>query len=269
MIVPSGKENSLFTPADVQALAADIYAQHERREIFRPIPDLIPTVSDAHDVQDAYVALLLKKFQTHIGGYKVALTSKQTRDWLKVYEPAAGQVLATRIHASPHTVTVADYVRFSVETEVCVVLDKDMSGPCTPAEVRANVRSLHCAYELVEDRGADMTKIDAKSLASDNSWNAGIVIGPAAAKDTDLINLRGSLKVNGVLTHQGTTAETMSGDPLDAVVWLVQHLGKRGKALKAGQPVMTGSIIQSQFLGAGNTLEFAMDGMPPVHLTLV
>jgi hypothetical protein len=32
---------------------------------------------------------------------------------------------------------------------------------------------------------------------------------------------------------------------------------------------MTGSIIQSQFLGAGITLEFAMDGMPPVHLKLI
>ena len=259
----------MLTPADVEALAADLYAQHERREPFRPIPHLIPTVADAHDVQEAYVALLLKKFNTTVGGYKVALTSKQTRDWLKVYEPCAGQVLATRIHGSPHTERVSDYVRFSAETEVCAILDTDMSGPCTSADVRKNLRSLHCAYELVEDRGADMTRIDAKSLASDNSWNAGIVIGPAASKDTDLTNLRGVLKVNGVATQQGTTAETMGGDPLEAVVWLVQHLGKRGKALKAGQPVLTGSIIQSQFLGAGDTLEFAMDGMPPVHLRLV
>ncbi len=259
----------MLTPAEVEALAAGLYAQHERGEVFRPIPDLIPTVSDAHDVQEAYVAMLLKKHRTTVGGYKVALTSKQTRDWLKVYEPAAGQVLATRIHTSPHTVRVADYVRFSAETEVCAVLDKDMSGPCTSADVRRNLRSLHCAYELIEDRGADMTRIDAKSLASDNSWNAGIVIGPAAPKETNLTHLRGALKVNGVLTHEGTTAETMGGDPLEAVVWLIQHLGKRGKTLKAGEPVLTGSIIQSQFLGAGNVLEFAMEGMPPVHLTLV
>jgi len=226
-------------------------------------------VDDAHDVQEAYVRLLTKKFVTGVGGYKVALTSKQTRDWLKVYEPCAGQVLATRIYTSPHTVRVADYVRFSAETEVCAVLDKDMSGPCTAADVRKNLRSLHCAFELVEDRGADMTKIDARSLASDNSWNAGIVIGPAASKDVNLTNLRGALKINGGITHQGTTSETMGGDPLESVAWLVGHLGKRGKALKAGEPVMTGSIIQSQFLGGGTSIEFAMDGMPPVHLKIV
>lgn len=250
----------------IATLAADIFAQHERREIFRAIPDLIPTVDDAHDVQEAYVQLLLAKFSTTVGGYKVALTSKQTRDWLKVYEPCAGCVLATRIHAAPHTVKVADYVRFSVEPEVCVVLDRDMAGPCTTDDVRRNVRSLHCAYELVEDRGADLTKLDARSLASDNSWNAGLVMGPAAAADLNLRNRRGYLKVNGVQTQEGTTAETMSGDPLDAVAWLVQHLGKRGQALKAGQPVLTGSIVQSQFIAAGNTLEFTVDGMPPVTL---
>ncbi|MGE4063794.1 MAG: 2-keto-4-pentenoate hydratase [Rhodospirillaceae bacterium] len=259
----------MLNQAELEAIAAEIFAQHENREVFRPIPDRIPTVSDAHDVQEAYVGMLLKKYGTKVGGYKVALTSKQTRDWLKVYEPCAGQVLATRIYTSPHTVSIADFVRFSLEPEVCAVLDKDMSGPCTPADVRRNLRSLHSAFELVEDRSADMTRMDAKSLASDNSWNAGIVIGPAASKDIDLTNRRGALKINGGITHQGTTSETMGGDPLESVAWLVAHLGKRGKVLRAGEPVLTGSITQSQFLGAGITAEFAMDGMPPVQIKIV
>ncbi len=259
----------MFNQTEVDRLAAEIFSQHEHREHFRPIPDRIPTVADAHDVQEAYVGLLLKKYGTTVGGYKVALTSKQTRDWLKVYEPCAGQVLATRIYRSPHTVRLTDFVRFSAEPEVCAILDKDMSGPCTAADVRRNLRSLHCAFELVEDRSADMTKMDAKSLASDNSWNAGIVIGPPASKDINLTNLRGALKINGGITHQGTTTETMGGDPLESVAWLVGHLGKRGRPLKAGEPVMTGSITQSQFLGAGISAEFAMDGMPPVQLKIV
>jgi 2-oxo-3-hexenedioate decarboxylase/2-keto-4-pentenoate hydratase len=134
--------------------------------------------------------------------------------------------------------------------------------------VRKNLRSLHCAFELVEDRSADLSKLDAKSLASDNSWNGGLVIGPAASKDIDLANRKGALKINGGITHQGTTAETMGGNPLESVAWLVGHLGKRGKSLKAGQPVLTGSITQSMFLGGGTIAEFAMEGMPPVQLKL-
>lgn len=259
----------MLSEAEVQALAADIFSQHERREIFKAIPERIPTVSDAQDIQDAYVDLLLKKYHTTVGGYKVALTSKRVRDWLKVYEPCCGQVLASRIYTSPHSERVSDYVRFSAETEVCAVLDKDMGGPCTAADVRKNLRSLHCSYELVEDRGADMNRMDARSLASDNSWNAGIVIGPPGPTDIDFNNRKGTLKVNGVVTQEGTTAESMGGDPLEAVVWLATYLGKRGRVIKAGQPVMTGTIVQSQFLKAGDALEFAMEGMPPVFLNLI
>ncbi len=259
----------MLAQSDVQALARDIFDQHERREIFKAIPERIPTVDDAHDIQDAYVALLCAKFKTTVGGYKIALSSKQTRDWLGIHEPAAGQVLANRIHTSPHTVKVADYVRFSAELETCVVLDKDMAGPVTVEDVRRNLRSIHSSYELIEDRAADLTKLDAKSLASDNSWNAGIVIGPPAPLDLDLANRPGTLKVNGVLTERGTTAETIGGDPLAVVAWLAGHFGKRGQTIKAGYPIITGSIVKSQFYGAGNVLEFAMDGMPPVILNLV
>ena len=259
----------MLNRAEVDAIAADIFAQHEARTIFKAIPERIPTMDDAQDIQDAYVALLCKAQNTTVAGYKIALSSKQTRDWLKIHEPAAGQVLANRIHGSGHTVKIADFVRFSLETEVCVVLDEDMSGPCTIADVRANMRSVHCAYELIEDRAADLTKMDARSLASDNSWNAGIVIGPPGRLDLNFTNRPGSLKVNGVVTQSGTTAETMGGDPLEAVVWLAGHFGKRGRAIKAGEPVITGSIVKSQFLGAGNVVEFAMDGMPPVIMNLV
>jgi 2-keto-4-pentenoate hydratase len=53
------------------------------------------------------------------------------------------------------------------------------------------------------------------------------------------------------------------------VVWLAGHFGKRGQCIKAGHPVITGSIVKSQFIGPGNVLEFAIDGMPPVILNLV
>lgn len=161
----------MLSPTEVQSLAADIFAQHERRETFKPIPDRIPTVADAQDVQDAYVDLLLKKYRTTVGGYKVALTSKRVRDWLKVYEPCArpGPGLA-HLSIAPHG-TCARIPRPLLRRDRSLrgAGIRDMGGPCTVADVRRNLRSLHCAYELVEDRGADMNKMDARSLASDNS----------------------------------------------------------------------------------------------------
>jgi 2-keto-4-pentenoate hydratase len=260
----------MLSQSEIDSVARDLIAQHDRREIFVNFPDRVPTIADADTVQDAYVALLCDKLGTHVGGYKIALTSKSTRDWLKIDHPCAGQVLANRIHASPHTQPISDYVRFSIETEICVVMDHDMAGEYTVDEIRRNVRSLHCAYELVEDRGADLTCLDARSLVSDNSWNGGIVVGPAADDPMlDLNDRAGRLKVNGVVTKEGTTRETMGGNPLVVVAWLAGHLGRRGKVLKAGMPVITGSIIETQFPVAGDVLVFEVDGMKPVELRVV
>jgi 2-keto-4-pentenoate hydratase len=260
---------NVLSQTEINVIAADLFRQHEQREAFKPFPDRIPTVDDAHEVQNRYVRMLLDKERATIGGYKIALTGQKMRDWLKITEPCAGKVLSSRIYDSPYEARVSDYVRFSFETEVCVVLDREMSGPCTIADVQKNLRSLHCAYELIEDRCADLTKLDVKSLVSDNSWNAGVVLGAAGPTNLDLANRRGWLKVNGALSHEGTTALTMGGNPLAVVAWLSQDLAKRGESIKPGQLVMTGSIIQTQFVGAGNTLEFSVEGLPPVELRLI
>jgi 2-keto-4-pentenoate hydratase len=261
-------EGSMLNSANIQAIATELMGQHARKETFVNFPDRVPTLDDANDVQDAYVAMLCDAQGTSVGGYKIALTSKSTRDWLKIDHPCAGQVLANRIHQSPFTVHLSDYVRFSMETEICIVLDKDMAGDCTIEDVRRNLRSIHCSYELVEDRGADLTCLDARSLVSDNSWNGGIVMGPPGPTDLVLENRAGRLRVNGVVTKEGTTRETMGGNPLFVVAWLAGHLGKRGKVLKAGMPVITGSIIETQFPVAGDVLVFEVDGMPPVELRI-
>jgi 2-keto-4-pentenoate hydratase len=256
----------MLSRSEIDVIAHDLIGQHARRETFVNFPERVPTMDDANDVQDAYVALLCRAFATEVGGYKIALTSKSTRDWLKIDHPCAGQVLGNRIHASPHTARLSDYVRFSIETEICVVLDRDMSGDCSVEEVRRNVRSVHCAYELVEDRGADLTQLDARSLVSDNSWTGGIVVGPAAPAGLDLTNRAGRLRVNGRVAKEGTTRDTMGGDPLVVMAWMIGHLGRRGKTLRAGMPVITGSIIETQFPASGDALSFEIDGMPPVEL---
>jgi 2-keto-4-pentenoate hydratase len=53
------------------------------------------------------------------------------------------------------------------------------------------------------------------------------------------------------------------------MAWLIGHLGRRGKVLKAGMPVITGSIIETQFPVAGDVLSFEVDGMPPCELRVV
>ncbi len=249
-----------------EAVARDLFNQHEARERFVAFPDRIDSQEGAYAVQDALVPMLVKKYGTKVAGYKIALTSKQTQEWLKINQPCSGQILANRVHQSPFTTKISDWMNFGIETEVCVVLDRDLPAECSFEEVQKSLRSVHCAYELVEDRCADLTKLDPKSLVADNSWNGGIVMGPGTAPNFDLSKRAGRLKVNGKVVHEGTTEETMGGNPINVVMWLARNLGTRGMQIKAGDVIITGSIIATQFSKAGETLVFDVDGIPPVEL---
>ena len=77
------------------------------------------------------------------------------------------------------------------------------------------------------------------------------------------------MRVNGKVVKEGTTAETIGGNPLFVISWLAGHLAKHGKVLKAGMPVITGSIIETWFPVAGDVLSFDVDDMEPVVLKLV
>jgi len=255
----------MLSASQIDSAGVDLLRQHEQREKFRSLPSTV-TIQDAQHIQNAYVGKLLSKFSADVVGYKVALTTKQIREWLKIHEPACGQILSNRVHSSPFVVNQSDYVRLSVETEICIVLDGDMSGPCTVDEVQENLRSVHCAYELVEDRGADLAKLDVISLTADNCWNAGAVIGPPGDPGLDLTGRQGQLWVNNLLVATGNTDECLNGNPLYVVAWLAEYLGRTGHSIKAGQPVMTGSIMQSQFLQRGDRAVFLVEGLDSVEL---
>ena len=249
-----------------KTIAHYLFEQHEARERFIAFPDRIDSQEDAYAVQDELVPMFVKKYGTEVGGYKIALTSKQTQEWLKINQPCSGQILSNRVHQSPFTTKISDWMNFGIETEICVVLDRDLPSECSFEEVQESLRSVHCAYELVEDRCADLTTLDPKSLVADNSWNGGIVMGPGITPDIDLSKRSGRLKVNGKVLHEGTTEETMGGNPINVVMWLARNLGARGKQIKAGNVIITGSIIATQFPKAGETLVFDVDGIPPVEL---
>ena len=107
--------------------------------------------------------------------------------------------------------------------------------------------------------------MNAISLIADNSWNAAVVLGAAGDAALDLSARVGTLTCNGEVIAEGSTKDAI-GHTLDMVVWLADHLGRRGKQLKAGQLVMTGSLIPPIFPKAGETYVFNVEDLALAEL---
>jgi 2-keto-4-pentenoate hydratase len=240
-----------------QRAAEKLFAAHKANLRFEPLgpPEAPATIADAYDIQDRYVALLR---QAHGGeaGYKVGLTSAAMQAFCGIDHPIAGVVLAKRMHRSGVTVRRSDFGRLGLEFEIAVRIKSDVPViPCTADMIGPHIGGVGAAVELVDDRGADYAKLDVLTLVADNSWNGGIVLSEFATTWPDLESVLGRATKDRAAIGEGHGRDIL-GHPFHSVAWLATQLASRGVGLKAGQVVMTGSVMKTVFPEADANYRF-------------
>jgi 2-keto-4-pentenoate hydratase len=260
----------------IQRAARFLCEEHHARQPFAPLPaTLAPrTVDEAYAVQEAFHALMTE-VHGPVAGYKIALTTPVMQQMVGFYTPIAGAILAGTIHATPVALRRADYGRLGVESEVAVRLGADLpaaKAPYSRDQVADAVATVMPAFELVDDRQADYAQLAAQvlTLIADNAWNAGIVLG-APRRDwhaVDLSAARGVMVINGAVVGEGRGHDVM-GHPFEALLWLVNMLAQQGKGLTQGMIVMTGSLVATKFVKAGDTVSLSVEGLGEVRVSMV
>jgi 2-keto-4-pentenoate hydratase len=233
-----------------QRAAEKLLGAHKANLRFEPLkpPEGPAAIADAYDIQERYVALLRPAHGTD-AGYKVGLTSAAMQAFCGIDHPIGGVVLAKRVHRSGVTVRRSDYGRLGLEFEIAVRIASDVLGkdtPYTADTIRPHIGGVGAAVELVDDRNADYTKLDVLTLVADNSWNGGIVLSEFATTWPDLENVLGRATKDGAAIGEGHGRDIL-GHPFHSVAWLAMQLASRGVGLKAGQVVMTGSVMKTVF----------------------
>jgi 2-keto-4-pentenoate hydratase len=227
------------------------------------------TIADAYNIQQKFVALLRSEHGDTIG-YKVGLTSAPMQKFCGIDHPIAGVVLATRRHASGATVRRADSGRLGLEFEIAVRFKSDLAvtaKPYTAATIEPHIGGVCAAVELVDDRNADYATLDVRALVADNSWNGGIVVSEFVTQWPDLANVLGTATKGGVPIGEGHGRDIL-GHPFNSVAWLATHLASRGEGLKAGQIVMTGSVLKTVFPTEDGDYGFSLDRIGSVGISV-
>jgi 2-keto-4-pentenoate hydratase len=246
---------------------------HERRAPFAPLPaELAPkSLEDAYAIQDRFVALRADRLGA-IAGYKIALSSAEMQRFVGVKEPQAGVMLESTLRRSPARVRAADYVHLIVEFEIAVRMAADLpaaDAPYTRATVARYVGAVMPAIEIADDRNADYSQLARHplELIADNGWNEGAVLGVPVEdwKAIDLGAVRGVATINGKVVGEGVGAAAL-GHPLDAVVWIANHLAAHRRGLVFRDVVITGSIITTKTVQPGDLVRFEVERLGSVEL---
>jgi 2-keto-4-pentenoate hydratase len=257
----------MLTTETIDAAARTCLDMHRARARYRPLEAELRAapLEEAYRIQDALHRLMSGAGRGRIAGWKIALTSKAMQQMTGVDQPAAGAIFSTVVHASPARLELGAYHHLGLEFEVAVRLARDLppsGGPWTRASVADRVEACLPAFELVEDGLADYKTLDAFTLVAQNTWNGGVVLGPAvtAWHAIDLERAATRCWINGEPAGEGRAGDAL-GHPFEAVAWLANLLNGRGRMLERGMIVMTGSSITTRFPAPGDRVRFAIDGL--------
>lgn len=251
---------------DAAAAARFIADAHRERRPYVNLPEHLapPTVADAYAAQEALRSLWVPLYGP-VAGLKIATTTKVMQALMGIDHPCGGMLYQGRIHATGVTLKLADYMHLVVEAELAVRVSRTLDKgprPYTAQSAREAVAEVMPAFELIEDRNAHYKSTKAHTLIADNAWNAGIVLGKAVAvaPTLELNGLKGRLAINGAAAGEGLT-----DDPMGALAWCANLAADRGRPLERGQVVITGSVIATFPVVAGDALRFEIAGLGTVE----
>ena len=229
------------------------------------------------NLQEAYAAQnrfleLSSTGSPPIAGYKIAVTSQVIQELVGISHPCLGMIRSGSVQTSPANLPESAFQNVAIECEIAFTLKSDLDvarGTQHRASVITLIESCHPAFEVLDDRHADYSKMDALSLIADNCWCAGAVLGPAITdwQSLELDQLTGTLEINGKAVGRGVTRDAL-GHPLEGLAWIANTLAEQGKKLEAGMTVITGSIIATEFLSGGDTAVFEVERLGRTALSL-
>ena len=233
-----------------------------------PLADSRITESVAYYVQYKFLTEL--EPEEVVAGHKVALTTKASRDHLGVHEPCYGHILDRCVYPSDADVPIGNLTAPHIEAEIAFVLGEDLRGPgVTSVDVMRATLGVLPSLELV-DLKVQGEGIRATDVIVHNALHGGLVVGsrlcPLEALDLQYEGV--TVELNGQLHGSGTGFEVM-GNPINPVVWLANKLAEFGDYLRAGETIISGSMVTPAQLEPGNFVKVTYSRMGSVGARFV
>jgi 2-oxopent-4-enoate/cis-2-oxohex-4-enoate hydratase len=182
---------------------------------------------------------------------------------LGVHQPDFGFLTDVMAYPNGANITVAgNLIQPRAEAEIGFKLKADLQGPgVTEADVLAATECIMPCFEIVDSRIQDWN-IQIQDTIADNASCGVYVLGDANAdpNEHDLPNLKITVWKNGALLSEGL-GSAVQGNPLTAVAWLANTLGRFGIPFKAGEVILSGSLVPLEPVVAGDKMEMELHGI--------
>lgn len=241
-----------------------LYAALRARTTIAPLTGQAPdiTIEDAYQVSVHFLERRLADGESMIGK-KIGVTSRVVMDMLDVRQPDFGFLTDAMVYGNNAEVPAAStLIQPKAEGEIAFILKRDLKGPgITNADVIAATDFVMPCFEIVDSRIRDW-QIKIEDTVADNASCGAIVLGDKAVSplDVDLTTCGIVVELNGEIISTGAGAAAM-GSPVNCVAWLANMLGRFDMELKAGEVILSGSLVPLQPVTAGDSMHLEIGGI--------
>jgi 2-oxo-3-hexenedioate decarboxylase/2-keto-4-pentenoate hydratase len=256
----------------ISQAAARIVAARDRRAVLGPLPAACRPAgeADGYAVQEAVHRRLAEAGRGEPAGWKLGCTTPVMQDLVGVEGATYGAMAATGLYHGDRSFRLAAFRRPGVECEIAVRLDRRLGPDGAPFDrgaVAGAVGACMVAAEVVDDRYSDFKSIGAPTLIADDFFHAAAVLGRPVEdwRGLDLAAVAGRTLVDGREAGRGVGADAL-GHPLDALAWLADRLAARGRGLRPGEVVLTGSLVATQWLAGPAVVEVEIEALGRLRL---
>lgn len=247
-----------------EALGDELYQALSNQQTLTPFTDREAdiTIDDAYYISLRMVSRRVDAGETIIGK-KIGVTSKVVQEMLGVHQPDFGFLTNNMEYPNGADIPVAgNLIQPRAEAEIGFRLKKDLVGPgVTEADVLDATDYIMPCFEIVDSR-IDNWKIKIQDTVADNASCGVFVLGESQVdpRDVDLPNLKVVVKKNGEFLSEGL-GSAVQGNPLTAVAWLANTLGEYDIPFKAGEVILSGSLVPLEDVGPGDKMEMELEGV--------
>ncbi|MEM4519413.1 MAG: 2-oxopent-4-enoate hydratase [Sulfolobales archaeon] len=225
------------------------------------------TLEDARKINFGILNERIKKGEKVIG-FKVAFTSKAMQQSWGVNKPEWGYLTSGMVVPDGGEVEFKKLIQPRIEPEIAFLLKEDVKGPgITTADIIKATSGVLPAIEIVDSRIAGKRKVE--DFVADSSGASRVVLG-GNIKSIDGLDLKlvGCVVEIGEVVATATGAAVL-GNPVNSMVFLANALSEVGEYLRAGQIVITGSLVAAIPVKAGDYVKVSFDRLGSVSVKFI
>ena len=161
---------------------------------------------------------------------------------------------------------VGEWTAPVIEPEIAVHLARDVGPGASWDEVRAAIRGLSAAIELAD---VDTPPADPEAILAGNIFHRHVILGPVVEGRSQAAGVTGRLLRDGEEVAATDAPETLTGELIEVVRLTAELLEAAGERLRAGDVVITGSVVAPLAVAGGQRLRAELAGLGALTVALV